>query len=92
MTANAFSMPFYLQEECRYTLRDMKDSVIFRTNFGNRVPKPHFPHMSIIGEEYGFGLIRASKKQMSRKRASISPGFCMVILKGGCSFEYHSDH
>ena len=82
MTANAFSMPFYLQEECRYTLRDMKDSVIFRTNFGNRVPKPHFPHMSIIGEEYGFGLIRAF----------ISPDFCMVILKEGCSFEYHSDH
>ena len=53
-----------------------------RRKFENRIPKPLFPHMSIVEEGYGFGLIRAS----------ISPGFHMAIWKGGRLFEYHSDH
>lgn len=81
MTANAF-LCFYACKKrtgTPYAIRKFRKN---RRKFENRIPKPLFPHMSIVEEEYGFGLMGAS----------ISPGFYMVILKGGCSFEYHSDH
>ena len=81
MTANAFSLPFGPREVYRYALRNKKISKKRRKS-ENRIPKSLFPHMSIVEEEYGFGLIRAS----------ISPGFHMDILKGGRLFEHHSDH
>ena len=81
MTANAFSLPFGPHEVYRYALHNAK-ILKKRRKPKNRIPKPLFPHMSIVEEEYGFGLIRAS----------ISPGFHMDILKGGRSYELHPEH
>ena len=81
MTASAFSLPFGPREVYRYALRNKKISKKRRKS-ENRIPKSLFPHMSIVEEEYGFGLIRAS----------ISPGSHMAILKGGRSFELHPVH
>ena len=81
MTADAFSLPFGPHDVYRHSLRNKKISKKRRKS-ENRIPKSLFPHMSIVEEEYGFGLIRVP----------ISPGFHMAILKGGRSYELHPEH